>query len=66
MSYFGWDYHVYVFELNSKSRYLVPSESGEEDAWVSLSKRLSKSLENTKKMCKLIHIMNGNSNIIKL
>lgn len=67
MSYFGYDWYLYVFKLNTGSKYLVPIEIGEEDqAWKDLANRLSISVERTKQCCKLVAVLNGNSKILKL
>jgi hypothetical protein len=67
MSYYGYDWELYVFGLNNISTYLVPIESGgEEEAWKELAKRLSRREELVRQQCKLVQIMNGNSKIVKL
>lgn len=53
-------WELYVFKLNTGSHYLIPvSRGGEQTAWEYLAERLSRSMERTKRDCKLIHIMNG-------
>jgi hypothetical protein len=58
------DWILFVFK-HGRHYYLVPADS-EEDAWGQLTKRQSIRLELTKKQYKLVTVMNGNQNIIKL
>lgn len=67
MSYYGYDWRLYIFKLGTTSTYLVPVESGgEEQAWKDLANRLSRSEDRVRKECKLITSITGDSKIFKL
>jgi hypothetical protein len=56
--------NVFVFKKGFK-HYLVPAES-ENNAWECLQKKLSWNMDLVKKQCKLIIILNENSDVFSI